>query len=158
MKEKTCCFSGHRKIPHEQYHYIAKRLKEEIIKLIENGYLYFGAGGALGFDTLAAQTVLLLRKTYPQIKLILVLPCPEQTKGWAEKDIALYEKIKLHSDKFVYTSPVYTKACMHERNRHLADNSSVCICFLSENRGGTAYTVDYAKSKGLSIINVAKAQ
>ena len=46
----------------------------ELLSRENSGYLYFGAGGALGFDTLAAQTVLDLKKDYPQIKLILVLP------------------------------------------------------------------------------------
>lgn len=56
--------------------------------------MYFGAGGALGFDTLAAQCVLSLRKRYSHIKLILVLPCTTQTKGWSKDDIAVYEEIK----------------------------------------------------------------
>ena len=38
-----------------------------LIGAIEQGYRYFGAGGALGFDTLAAQTVLELRSEYPDI-------------------------------------------------------------------------------------------
>ncbi len=50
MENITCCFTGHRKIPPEQYHRIAERLQEHIIQLIEEGIWYFGAGGALGFD------------------------------------------------------------------------------------------------------------
>ncbi len=71
MKNQTCCFTGHRKIPPEQYAALARRLEQEITCLIGQGIVYFGAGGALGFDTLAAQTVLRLKKKYPQIKLIL---------------------------------------------------------------------------------------
>ena len=108
-----------------------------------------------GFDTLAAQTVLRLRKTYPQTKLILVLPCLSQTRGWRPEDIAEYERIKAAADKVVYTSQEYTRDCMFKRNRHLVDNSSLCIAYLMENTGGTAYTVDYARSKGLIIRNVA---
>ena len=72
--------------------------------------MYFGAGGALGFDTLAAQCVLSLRKRYPHIKLILVLPCITQTKGWSKNDIAIYEEIKSQADKVVYTSHDYFRA------------------------------------------------
>lgn len=156
MKTKTCCFTGHRKIPPEQYHRIAERLREHIIQLIEEGTCYFGAGGALGFDTLAAQTVLSLKAKYPQIKLILVLPCVTQTRGWAEKDVAIYEDIKSKCDKFTYTSREYSRGCMQKRNRHLVNYSSVCVCYLIEQSGGTAYTVNYAKAKGLRIINVAE--
>ncbi len=135
---------------------VARRLRETIIKLIEDGYLYFGAGGALGFDTLAAQTVLELKTIYPQIKLILVLPCLSQTKGWSARDVEIYEDIKQKADKVVYTSQEYTKGCMHKRNRHLVDNSNTCICYLTEKSGGTAYTVDYARNNNLSIINLGE--
>ena len=155
MKEKTACFTGHRKIPQEQYGDIAQRVKKAIVYSIENGYCFFGAGGALGFDTLAAQTVLGLKKQYPQIKLILVLPCRNQTKGWRTEDIREYERIKSLADKVVYTSDEYYNGCMLKRNRHLIDNSSLCICYLTEPHGGTAYTVRYAKENGLKIINTA---
>lgn len=155
MKERTACFTGHRTIPFLQRRKIEKRTEEALIEAIKQGYRFFGAGGALGFDTLAAQTVLRLKKTYPQIKLILVLPCLSQTRGWRPEDIAEYERIKAAADKVVYTSQEYTRDCMFKRNRHLVDNSSLCIAYLTENTGGTAYTVDYARSKGLIIRNVA---
>ena len=118
--------------------------------------MYFGAGGALGFDTLAAQIVLSLKETYPTIKLILVLPCLSQSDAWSLEDKSIYENIKGRADKVVYTSRDYTRGCMHKRNRHLVDNSSVCICYLTEKTGGTAYTVDYAKKNGLLVVNTAE--
>ena len=135
---------------------IKKRLKQVLIEAIEQGYRYFGAGGALGFDTLAAQTVLKLKSEYPEIKLILVLPCENQTRGWGRTNLEEYERIKALADKVVYTSKDYYSGCMHKRNRHLVDNSSLCICYLTEQSGGTAYTVNYARSQGLKIINVAE--
>lgn len=156
LKKYTVCFTGHRKIPPEQMDTLARRLKKAIIELIENGYLYFGAGGALGFDTLAAQTVLELKGMYPKIKLILVLPCLSQTRGWCSRDIEIYESIRSKADKVVYTSSEYTKGCMHKRNRHLVDNSSVCLCYLTEKTGGTAYTIKYARKKDLTIINLGE--
>lgn len=156
MREKTACFTGHRKIPPESISELSQRLKNTLLRLIEEGYMYFGAGGALGFDTLATQCVLSLKKQYPHIKLILVLPCITQTKGWSKNDIAIYEEIKSQADKVVYTSQEYTRGCMHKRNRHLVDNSSACISYLTESKGGTFYTVNYAKSKGVEVINIAE--
>ncbi len=154
MKEKTCCFSGHRKIPSESLTDIYRKLKETLIFYIDQGYRYFGAGGALGFDTLAAQTVLHLKQHYPQIKLILVLPCKDQASRWTVQDIKEYERIKALADKVVYTSEHYYAGCMQKRNRHLVDNSSLCICYLTQSGGGTAYTVNYAKAQGLTIVNL----
>jgi uncharacterized phage-like protein YoqJ len=156
MIERTCCFTGHRRIPSDKIGEIKTKLKHTLTEMIESGYLYFGVGGALGFDTLAALAILELKKDYPRIRLILVLPCVNQTKGWKEKDVDVYEFIKSQCDKYVYVSKEYTSNCMLKRNRHLVDNSSLCICYLTENTGGTAYTVRYAKQKGLRIINIAE--
>ena len=127
-----------------------------IIGLIDRGIRFYGAGGARGWDTLAAQIVLRLKGRYPHIKLILVLPCLTQTKGWRSEDVAEYERIKAQADKIVYTSQQYAPGCMHKRNRHLVDHSSVCVCYLNRENGGTAYTVDYAEMQKLEVINLAQ--
>ena len=103
MKEKTCCFTGHREIPSGQRRRIFAKTEEAIEGLIKKGYLYFGAGGALGFDTIAAFAVLKLKERYPDIRLILVLPCFSQTRGWSQEDIEIYDDIKQKADKVVYT-------------------------------------------------------
>lgn len=155
-REKTCCFTGHRKIPPEKKDEITRQLKETLIQLIDKGFLYFGVGGALGFDTMAEQVVLSLKKEHPQIKLILVLPCKSQAHAWSAEDKKVYQEIIRKADKVVYTSQEYFRGCMQKRNRHLIDCSSVCICYLTKDTGGTAYTVRYAISKGLRIENVAE--
>ena len=154
IKEQTCCFTGHREItlPVETIQYnLEKQLKE----LISFGVIYYGAGGALGFDTIAALTVIKLRQIYPQIKLIMVLPCKEQTKGWNSNDIGIYNYILNKADKVVYTSENYYPGCMHKRNRALVSDSDFCIAYITQTTGGSAYTVELAKKKGVEIINLA---
>ena len=158
LKNKTCCFTGHREIPFYRRPLIYQRVKKEVGNLIQKGYLYFGSGGARGFDTIAALIIIRLKRIYPQIRLILVLPCAEQTKGWDKKDLKKYDYIIKNSDKIVYISDNYTKDCMHKRNRHLVDNSSVCICYLNKNHGGTFYTVNYAQKMNIEIIPIIKHQ
>lgn len=155
MRDKTCCFTGHRQISEWEREQLLSKLEHTVIYLIERGVKFYGAGGALGYDTLAAQTVLRLKKKYPHIKLILVLPCLNQTRGWSAEDIKEYEHIKAKADKVVYTSQKYTPGCMHKRNRHLVDHSSICVCYLTKDTGGTDYTVSYARIKGLEVINLA---
>lgn len=151
---KTCCFTGHRHIPKEHESFIVKQLEKTVLDLIDNGYIYFGAGGALGFDTLAEKIVLNLKEQYPQIKLILVLPCETQTKGWSREAQLEYNNIKNRADKIVYISKGYYRGCMHKRNRHLVDESSVCVCYMRQTTGGTAYTVNYAVNHGKYVINI----
>ena len=152
---QTCCFTGHRELPPEEQAEIANRLECVISAQYQKGIRYYGAGGALGFDALAARTVIRLRESYPDMKLILVLPCLTQTRGWRPEDVAEYERIKAQADKVVYMAQQYTPGCMHKRNRHLVDHSGVCVCYLTKESGGTAYTVNYAKRHGVEIINIA---
>lgn len=156
QREQTVCFTGHRNIPIMRQRKIRRLLDETIERLVEQGAVFYGAGGALGFDTLAAQSVLRAKKKHPQVKLILVLPCRSQADRWSERDKAIYEDIKAHADKVVYVSEQYTRSCMFQRNRHLVDYSGTCIAYLTEDNGGTAYTVGYARSKGLNIMNLAE--
>lgn len=153
-KGETACFTGHRTIPLQQRAHLAQNLREAVEEAIHRGYRYFGAGGALGFDTLAAQTVLELKNTYPHIRLILVLPCPSQAERWREEQRRTYEAIKARADKVVYTAQTYTPGCMHQRNRHLVNHSSLCISYCTRPTGGTAYTVDYAVAQGLEVVNL----
>lgn len=154
MKEKTCCFTGHRDISPIEYEAVKAGLQKAIRELIEKGVIYFGAGGARGFDTLAAQAVLNMKKIHPHIKLILVLPCPDQTRGWREVDVALYNDIRRQADKVRILSPTYYPGCMHARNRHMVDHAAYCVAYCRRTSGGTAYTVEYATKQGGYIIRL----
>lgn len=133
IKDKTCCFSGHRIISNNDYDKVYNDTKKAVISLIEKGVIYYGAGGALGFDTLAAQVILDLKKEYPQIKLILVLPCTNQTMRWNQRDIEVYDDIKNKADKVVTLSECYYEGCMQARNRYLVQDSKL-LCLLLKKR------------------------
>ena len=123
--------------------------------LIAEGYSRFIAGGALGFDTLAAKAVLEAREKYPEITLHLALPCPEQTKMWKPDQIRIYEEILERADSHEYVCEHYTRFCMAARNRRMVDCSSAVIAYYDgSGKGGTAMTVGFAEKKGLRIINV----
>ena len=155
-KINACCFTGHRKMPENELEEVKDRLKKAILNSIEKGYNAFYNGGAVGFDTMTAQTILELKEQYPYIKLILALPCKSQADYWKQEDKDEYERIIKAADNVVWTSEKYTSDCMFKRNRYLVDHSSLCICYLTRQTGGTAYTVNYAKNKGIEIINIAE--
>ena len=157
IRENSCCFTGHRVIPGAERPALQERLREEILRLAGEGIDTFLAGGALGFDTMAAQEVLSLRETdLPDIHLVLVLPCLGQESRWGSDSIELYHSLIKQADEVIYTGDVYTEGCMHMRNRYLVNHSSRCLCYLKDIRGGTAYTVRYAKTQGLQIVNLAE--
>ncbi len=154
VRNKTVCFTGHRELKDN----ISERLYKTIESLILQGFLYFGAGGARGFDALASATVLQLKKKYPEIHLILVLPFINQynnESGWSEGEIKQYHELKAKASKVVHLQENYSAGCYYRRNRHLVDFSGVCVCYQYKNTGGTAYTTEYARSKGnVRIINI----
>lgn len=152
---KTVCFTGHREIPDAEYPLLCERLNHTIEEQIQNGATVFRTGGALGFDTLAALSVLSLRRQYPHIRLELLLPCPSQTRGWSHADIQLYEQIKEQADAHRYVSPTYFTGVLQMRNRALVEGSDVCIAYLrNSNGGGTAFTASLAIRQGLEFINL----
>lgn len=156
MKQNACCFTGHREIAPRQYFCVKYNLIKIVEQLYKQGVTEFYAGGALGFDTVAAQTVLAFKKEYSDIKLHLILPCKEQADKWPQTSKEIYNEILKQADDVTYVSEHYSKYCMQNRNRMLVDSSGICVCYLEKNFGGTAYTVNYAKKKNLQIINIIK--
>ena len=69
-----------------------KRLHDTIESLIWQGYQHFISGGAMGMDMFAAETVLELKKEYPEILLEMVSPFDEQAAKWAPE----YQKRHRH--------------------------------------------------------------
>lgn len=155
-KAETACFTGHREMKMATAE-IKCRLSEVLDILIAKGVIYYGCGGAWGFDFLAAETVIKKKRLNPKVKLILVLPCKDQDKNWNPEQRATYSYIKTQADKIVYCSEFYTKGCMHKRNRHLVDNSKYCIALLEKQQGGTFYTFNYAMQHELEVYNLADA-
>lgn len=154
-RSKVACFSGHRKMPQDCTE-LRVCLEKAIISLIEQGVVFFGSGAALGFDQIAASTVLNLKEDYPHIRLVMVLPCPpeHQSLKWNDEQKKRYYEILKQADKVRILSPRYTSSCMLDRNRHLVDNSAYLICYLRERSGGTFYTVNYAERQGLRILQI----
>ncbi len=152
LREHTCCFTGHRVIARADAATLRQATREAILTLYARGVRYYGAGGALGFDTLAAEEVLTLRAgECPELRLILVLPCRDQADRWNAADRERYAAILAAADKVVYTAERYHDGCMQKRNRHLVDGSRYCIAYLTRDFGGTAHTVRYAMESGLEV-------
>ncbi len=151
---KTCMFTGHRVISYEDMN-LAQRVETELETMITvKGMQNFVTGGARGFDTLAGMAVVRLRSKYPNIKFILALPCQKQTVGWSSTEKAAFDYLAEQADELRYVNLDFFPACMHRRNDYMISISSCCISYLRRNTGGTAYTVNAARKKGLEIISL----
>lgn len=154
MKDDICCFTGHRDLPYNTAD-LQKKLDCLLEELVANGYGHFISGGAIGFDTLAAQSVLRLKEKHPEVQLHMALPCPDQDKYWSYEKRREYHSVLEQADSTRYVCPTYTKYCMLQRNRIMVENSSLVIAYYNgKGTGGTAMTVKYAQQKGIKTINL----
>lgn len=153
-KITSVCFTGHREIDAAEAKYVPSLLKDIIRELISRGATRFLAGGAMGFDTIAALCVLELKSEFPQIKLELILPCKNQSARWNDRHRLVYDMILERADRVEFLHESYTPACMHDRNRRLVDNADLVVAYLVHSGGGTAYTVAYALQSGKELVNV----
>ena len=156
-KRRTCFFTGHRRIAEDKKEIIRARLAENIENLIvTQGVCEFIAGGALGFDTIAAEEVLSLRGKYPNIRLTLYLPCHGQEKLWTNAQKYKYRLVMSRANDYIYvTDGDYTDTCMMERNRRMIESSSFCIAFCLLAASGTGSTLRSARAAGITVRNIA---
>jgi uncharacterized phage-like protein YoqJ len=154
QEERTVCFTGHRRIDPFDEVMLEVLLKKEIEKQIRLGAVHFRAGGAVGFDTLAATCILKLKRKHPKIRLDLFLPCPSQSAKWGERDVALYREILERADSHRYVSQHYFSGVYRLRNEQMLEGSQVCIAYLKGSEGGTYQTCVSALRRGVELINL----
>ena len=152
-REHTVCFTGHRIISRSDP--ALGRLDELLRLLYSQGYRDFLCGGALGFDLYAAECVVRLRETHPDVRLIFCLPCADQSARWKRADCSHYERLLYLSDETRVLSPRYYDGCMQSRNAYMVDRSSICVAYMARLHGGTLSTVRYAISQDVPVINLA---
>ena len=156
-RSETLFFTGHRELYFSEGSDAFALLYDTILSFYKKGYKNFICGGALGFDTAAAECVIRFKERYTDAALVLILPCKNQAEMWGYSDRARYERILGRADAVSYVGEEYRRGCMHERNRAMVHESSACIAYCKRNSGGSAYTVAYAQKMGLSVINLANS-
>lgn len=155
-RSTAVCYTGHRLIPERDRELLWTATLGHTQALYARGYRTFIAGGAVGFDMLAAQVVCELRLTCPDMKLVLALPFRGHDSKFSVGDKhQLAELIEL-ADEVVTLREHYSAGVYAARNRWMVEHASVCVCYLANaGRSGTAMTVDMARGCGLQIVNVA---
>lgn len=162
----SCCFTGYRpqKLPfpvdpgNREYIAFENALMDTVFELANNGCRVFYSGMAMGFDIIAAECVLTVKKT-PRfreagIELVCAIPFKEQANKYPAEWKERYGKVLEEADKAVIISNEYYRRCYYDRNRFMVDNSDCVVTWFDGSRGGTKNTVDYATSIGRKVINI----
>lgn len=163
---KSCCFTGYRpqKFNFElddsepQYTTLINRLSDAIFSLPNENCFTFYCGMAMGFDIIAGEIVVMLRKLYKNAKIELVacVPYKNQSETFDAAWKKRYDTLLKSADRIVYISKEYNKGCFSKRNCYMVDNSDFVITWYDGKKGGTLQTLNYAQRKGKKIINIAQ--
>lgn len=158
-----CCFTGYRpqKFPFklkrgdEGFEQFENALFEQVLKLAEENCRVFYCGMAMGFDMIAAETVLAVKNAFSEpLKLICVLPFEAQgdsfSGGWKERFYCVLER----ADEIKILSKDYFSGCYQKRNKFMVDNSDYVITWYDGKKGGTRNTIDYALKRGRQVFNI----
>ncbi len=153
--EETVAFTGHRLISTSKVDKVKEELRSHIKALYLKGIRTYLSGMALGFDMLAAEVILSMKKELPSLKLIAVVPFREQCRRWNYRDQARYNAILEAADETILLSDGYFDKCYLKRNDFMIAHSCGLIAYYDGSyKGGTFYTFRKAKMKGLNIINL----
>ena len=156
-KDTCCCFTGHRKIRKEETVRLRAQVRELALRYMELGMTDFLVGGAIGFDMLAAEVLIDLReKEGKALRLVSVLPFLQWRAGWPKEAAEREDRILEKSDEILIPAEGYSKQAYLRRDRRMVDASAVCIAYCCRKTGGTAYTVRYARKRGVPVVNIAE--
>lgn len=152
MKEKTCCFFGHRTIE------VTEELKSKLIEIIEklivkNSVDTFLFGSKSDFDDLCHEIVTEIKEKYPNIKRIYVrAEYPDINEQYTSYLLKHYEDT--YYPEHIRNSG---KAAYVERNYEMINKSCFCVVYYDEpiapttRKSGTKIALDYAVKKGKII-------
>ena len=158
--ESASAFTGHRPTrfcfgydeADERCVKIKKLLAERVGTLIAEGVTIFYSGMALGVDQWAAEIVLGMKKDHPSIRLIAVRPCGTQSDCWTDEQRERHRNTLALCDEVITLHEKYRRGCLHERNRFLVDHAQYLLAvYDGGSKGGTAYTVKYARQQGRCV-------
>ena len=153
----VCCFTGHRELPaadSAEYAALVSALERAVQDALRFGCTRFLVGGAKGFDLLAGEWILALKKTDPSISLAVYIPYRGQANAYSSVDRARYLALLRGADETLCLSETYHPGCMRERNTRMVKEAEVCIAYVRRSRSGSAQTMHLAEAKGLTVLRI----
>lgn len=152
---EIAAFTGHRSIDSSKIEEVRENVRREIKALYLKGVRIYLCGMALGFDMLAAEEVIALKEKLPSLKLIAVIPFPEQHNRWRWNEKERYKNILAQADDSVLISQKYYDGCYLKRNDYLLGHANNMLAYYNGNpKGGTFYTVRKSRKIGRNVINL----
>ena len=106
-----------------------------------------------GPPSFGRQVLLVKATSYPNIRLIGVVPHEGQANHWTETWRERYFDLLEQADDVVTLSARYFSGCYHARNRYMVDAADALLAVCRKGTsGGTQYTEKYAWQKNREIV------
>ena len=151
----TAAFSGHRFIDASQREHVKKRLSNAVLDAYGNGIRNFISGFAIGFDMMAAEVVVSLKQSHPDITLTAAIPFNGQASRFSLYDRKRYDRLLKVADEVIVLSDSYYPRCFLERDEFMVNNASSLIAYYDgREKGGTFFTIRKAMAQNIPIVNV----
>ena len=149
-------FAGHRKILDKD---LRNKLYLPVKQQIESGCKTFVMGTHGEFDKLALSVCRQLRKTYKDIIIEVAITSLNQIKPEIEKDQFGISKYTPYDDVYTIMFNIeeeHFKRKITTSNKQMIDTCNILICYVdtTQHSSGAKTTLNYAKSKGIQIINL----
>ena len=157
----TCCFTGHRteRLPWRENENdprcldLKDRLDAALAQAYAEGFRHFVCGMARGTDLYFCEAALALRQLRPDVTLEAAVPYQGQADRWPSADRRRRDLLLSQCDFETVVQHHYSAGCLSRRNRYMADKSALLLAvYDGQPRGGTAYTLQYALSRGLRTV------
>ena len=158
MEEKrigSVCFTGHRELPDAlsaEYRELIRDTDLALKRVYEAGARDFYTGGAAGFDQIAGELVLRLKKKDPSVRLHVLLPYAGYTGKLNHAERLRRQTLLDGADEVRPIFSRYFRGCFLQRDRALVDQAESCIAYLRKAPSGTAWTVSFARQKGIPVV------
>ena len=127
-----------------------EKLKQLLIKETrKNPTCKFYLGGYGDFDSLCLRTLRELKKDFPEIELLFITP-------YLDKNYSKLEFSKYYYDDVIFPpiESVPRKFAILKRNEWMMTNSDLIIAYVNHGCGGAYKTLQFAKRKKKTIINI----
>jgi len=134
---KICAFFGHRDAGAEVLDGLEQQVRRAVI---ERGITVFWHGGCGRFDRMAAETVMKIKKEFPQIRLEMVRAYLRVER---QKELALYDD-SLYPEGLENVPP---RLAISRRNQWMAKKCDLVICLINHPFGG-AYSACLEAKRG----------
>lgn len=144
---KVCALTGHRVIPPS---FDVNLLYDALEDLVEEGFDCFLCGMAKGFDLLALQCLVDLKRKF-KFTVEACIPYAGQENAFSAEEKKRYRELLSWCDEKTVLFEEYRNGCFLIRNRYMVDCADELLAYCVKQTGGTAFTVHCAEKKGIPV-------